>query len=484
MLPRRFCTLVGLAAFTLLLGAVFVTRNYGFYETSLGAPRPNAPPEEHQAPPPAKSSPTKAESEQQQSARPTFLLGSLVGTASPLPKPSAPSKPPSTPQETGHVEINLEDVDALRISIVESGGSHEEVVASLTHTFGSLPKAQLSLYLLLKRFGLTELIETFALSSKSTPPMKSSYDFPKLYTNDTIPHILVSTTCELDILRLNDAIDAILNHGRTYLFCVVHHADKWGEEEKLQVELWEWIERRRVTFLTLSPHTAEYFRTVAIQNWPLKDEVIVDYLVPVYPVPRDRPLDDLISEDELAFAMQGDYDSRRRDYQAVFSQLEKFLGSEELSDENKKLNLHLLGHGSEPLVPASVKDHVFFDSSLDYLDYYALLSRSFALLPAFATDEYLDRKASSSIPAALIGGTPLVVTQAILDAYSYLTNDVVWFQREGETDMDVVGRVLRMPAEQRERRKDLVQQRLAALVEDNILKTKRWVKEALGSIGP
>lgn len=158
----------------------------------------------------------------------------------------------------------------------------------------------------------------------------------------------------------------------------------------------------------------------------------------MYPVPRDRPIDDLVGEDELVFAMQGDYDSRRRDYQAIFSQLEKFFGSDELSDENKKLNLHLLGHGPEPLVPASVKEHVFFDSSLDYLDYYALLSRSFALLPSFTTDEYLDRKASSSIPAALIGGTPLVATQAMLDAYSYLTNDVVWFQQERETDMDVV----------------------------------------------
>lgn len=167
-------------------------------------------------------------------------------------------------------------MDALRISIVESGGSHEEVVASLTHAFGSQPKAQLSLYLLLKRFGLSDLIETFTLSSKSTPPIQSSYDFPKLYTNDTIPHILVSTTCELDMIQLNDAIDSLLNCGRTYLFCVVHHADKWSEEEKLQIELWEWIELYRVTFLTLSPHTAEYFRTVAIQNWPLKDEVHVD----------------------------------------------------------------------------------------------------------------------------------------------------------------------------------------------------------------
>jgi len=491
MLHRRFGTLVGLAAFTLLLGAFFFNGHYGFYGSALGVSRPpSAAVEGSQPHPPlSESQPHHAEPEEQKidepahpTTRPSFVqsntLSTVPSSSNPKSKSLGTSTRPSVPQSTEQKHTDVKWPDELRVSIVESGGSHEEVVAAFTHAFGFQKNVKLSLYLLLKRFGLTELIESFSLPS-GLSPIQSSYDFPKLYDDSTIPHVLVATTCELDLIRLDQAIRGLLKAGKTYLFCVVHHADKWAEEDRLQTETSEWIEQARITFLTLSPHTAKYFKSVAIARWELKEYVFVDHLIPVYPVAHNRSIDDLVSGDELAFVMQGDYDARRRDYGSIFSQLEKFVKSPEYSEQNKNLYLHLLGHGSEPLVPASLKEHIAFDSNLDYLDYYAVLDHSFALLPAFATNEYLDRKASSSIPAALIGGTPLVATQAMLDAYSYLTKDVVWFQKEGETDMDVVGRVLQMSPEQRQRTKDAVQQRLATLVKDNIAKAEAWVEDSL-----
>ena len=450
-----------------------------------GASRTPSPAADQARPPVAETNPHFAEPEDQKAKEPSppttlrvFPQSSAVSTVIPSSKPKPTLSSPSAPQPTEQKHGEVKWPDELRVSIVESGGSHEEVVAAFTHAFGSQKNARLSLYLLLKRFGLKDLIESFSLPSISSP-IKSSYDFPRLYDDNTVPHVLVLTTCELDLIRIDQAIHGLLDTGKTYLFCVVHHADKWAEEEKLQIETWQWIEQGRITFLTLSPHTAEYFKSTAIARWSLKDYVFVDYFTPVYPVPHNRSIDDLVGEDELAFVMQGDFDGRRRNYGSIFSQLEKFIESPEFSNADKSLNLHLLGHGSAPLVPTKLKEHVVIDSNIEYLDYYAVLDHSFALLPAFATDEYLDRKASSSIPAALIGGVPVVATQAMLDAYTYLTKDIVWLQKHGETDMDVVGRVLQMSADERQRTKDAVQRRLTELVEGNIEKTVSWVKDSL-----
>ena len=55
------------------------------------------------------------------------------------------------------------------------------------------------------------------------------------------------------------------------------------------------------------------------------------------------------------------------------------------------------------------------------------LSRApWAVLPAFASPVYLTRKASSSVAAAIICGTPLLADPALLQAYSYLPPNAVF----------------------------------------------------------
>jgi len=483
MPPRRFCSLIGLAAFTLLLGILFLRNPHGIDPSSPVRAQPPL------AARPQTTNPSKnpidiepdSQVEENIPSLPTFLHGSLVGTGIPRLKPTITSKKrPPAAQATGAVNGS----ETVRVTIVESSGSREEVVAALAYAFGSQPNVELSLYLLRNRFGLPELIESFTLSSKQKPKIKSSFEFPKLYDDSSIPHILVSTTCEADLLGLEQSIDAILGHNGTHLFCVVHNGDIWVKDQKLQLQTREWIEQERITFVTLSPHTGKYFVSEAVENWPLRDKVVVRHLVPVYPVPREGTLDDLVENGELAFAIQGDYDAKRRDYASVFSQLAEFLSSPDLDQPKaSKISLHVLGHGSAPLVPETIRDHVFFDSDLEYLDYYALLSRTVALLPAFATDDYLYRKASSSIPASLMGGTPLVANQYILDAYTYLPKEVVWFRAENQTDMEVVRSVIQMPAERREKKMEQVRRRCAAIIEENIVAIGQWMDSALHRTG-
>ena len=374
----------------------------------------------------------------------TFLHGTLKGTVTAILYSISSKKETQTPISTAlslpaqaSPTVAAHDTPKLRIAITETGGSHDEVVAALVHAFGSQKDVELSLYMLLKRYKIDEVIRSFGQDTIKSP-IKSSFDFPEQFSETNFPHIVVSATCELDLFggTVKHGLQYLLEKGQTYLFCVVHHADRWAQQKEEEA-IKPWIEKQKVTILTLSPHTADYFRKTGMSGWHTDAEPIVRYFIPVFPAPLPAA-NATEQEDGLAFALQGDFDPGRRDYGTIFKEFEQFLspksGNEVEAGISHQLDvadaanvtLHILGHGDKPSVPETVARHVQFDEGLSYPQYYSLLSRTFALVPAFANSEYLDRKASSSVPAALIGGSPLVASQEILRSYSYLPRDAVW----------------------------------------------------------
>ena len=54
-------------------------------------------------------------------------------------------------------------------------------------------------------------------------------------------------------------------------------------------------------------------------------------------------------------------------------------------------------------------------------EYYRAIRASLAVVPAFASDIYYTKKASSSVAAALIVGTPLLADEQLLKHYTYLS---------------------------------------------------------------
>lgn len=64
-----------------------------------------------------------------------------------------------------------------------------------------------------------------------------------------------------------------------------------------------------------------------------------------------------------------------------------------------------------------------------------------AVLPAFASPVYLTHKASSSVAAAIICGTPLLADEALLRAYSYLPERAVFMMVAGEHEASAMARV-------------------------------------------
>jgi hypothetical protein len=379
----------------------------------------------------------------------------------------------------------------LRVAVMESGGSHDEVVAALVHSFGSQKNAKIDLYQLLPRYGIKDIINSFFPSRPITGP-RGPQDFMKEGNNAIRPDVFVAATCELDIVRLKHQLNVLLAEGNTYMVCVVHHADRWADPKLgLEEAIGSWLERGLVEFWTLSPHTARFLHDQSMARWAAVKSgsvsPIIRSFVPVFPV----TLPTTPETHNLAFGLQGDYYTSRRDYNSIFEHLDSFLKADNSSKKAdapgfpghaRNITMHLLGHGQHPSVPDNVKDHVIFDERKDYIDYYKILSQTFALLPAFASDTYLDRKASSSVPAALIAGTPLIATKAIVQAYSYLSDDAVWMQADGESEFDVVRRLLNMDPELRKEKTEFVRQTSKYIIQDNIKRVEQWMAQAFEGI--
>ncbi len=367
----------------------------------------------------------------------------------------------------------------LNIAIAETTGFHDEVVAALVHSFGSRTNSNLSLFQKNQRYGIDKIMQNFKLPKPVPASQKPSMLLADSTTNFDI---LVLTTCEYDRITFSSQLETLLKEGKTHILCVVHHADHWANEDHENF-IAPWVEKGLVDFITLSQHTATYLRETGMSAWKTKAPPIRPF-APVFPVNLpDLPKAVDADEEELGFGLQGLYESTRRNYKTIFSHLQNFIDSRSSERDGKmqsNVTLHLLGQGKHPEVPNTLTSHVSFDESLDYDEYYSILSRTFALLPAFASDDYLDRKASSTVPAGLIGGTPLVATKEIMAAYSYLSEDAVYLQKKGETEFDVIGRVLKDPGTHRIEKMQTVRDTCAELVESNSQLVEGWIKELTG----
>jgi hypothetical protein len=339
------------------------------------------------------------------------------------------------------------------------------------HSLASQPNVNLTLYQQSPRFGSEKIFQAFGLDY--TGPLNPD-DFMSTREKTTIPDLLILTTCEIALRAAPNRLATLLAQGQTKLICVAHHADHWAEEER-KSDIRPWIDAGMIEFWTLSPHTATFLdKTIAAWDNPPSPQIRV--FVPIFPV-KVSASTAVEAAEGLSFAMQGDYDPHRRDYAHIFQRLGSFLAA---TDTN--ISMHLLGQGTRPPVPENVVAHVFFDQGLSYTDFYALLSSVSAVLPGFASDEYLDRKASSSVPAALIAGTPLVADRRLLDAYSYVEEDSVWLQGDDESEFDVVGRMLGASDEERKAKSEHAKANAEKIIQENVKRVGEWVAEAVSAM--
>ncbi|KAF4961736.1 hypothetical protein FGADI_99 [Fusarium gaditjirri] len=408
-----------------------------------------------------------------------FFIFLREDTWSSIPRPPSGWKIPFTTDDGvlsswmgGSKKKGKDPKEPLRIMLVESSGTHDEVAAALMYAFGNQEGSSLDVYFANQRFNMEGIMANFTLAAKVTI---NKWDKFANDVTENPPHILVSTTCEFDLDRGTDPIVNLLKTANTHLFCTIHHADRWAQGKYVQA-VRSWAEHERVDFVGLSQHTVDFFLNDTVPKWHTAANLTTRVIPPVFPVHIPDP--DL--EPGISLSLQGDYSDGRRDYNGVFNHLGSVIRKANEESEGHKpqnVSLHLVGHGTHPSVPDHVKDHVYFDEGLSYPDFYTLMSKSFAVLPAFASETYFDRKASSTIPAALIAGAPIVATEELLKAYSYMPREATWVARPGEGEMDVIERVI----DDRDgflKRRQVVRDFTKSLLEQNQANTKAWIDEA------
>lgn len=402
---------------------------------------------------------------------------------------------------TIHEPKPLEQKRPLKIAITESMGWHDEVYAAYVHAFFSQPDVEVSLFFKEPRWGMPDLLKTFGLPL----PDYVYYDLNAL--NLVEPDIIVSVTCEYDMRNIIRRLDVLFERKKTYLFCTAHYADEWDHHhEWLEPALTKWIEAGLLTIVTLSPHVREGFHkpgwglspweslgrkndssnngTSTFIPWPP-----IDVFVPVFP-PTNAASETSAPEDPgVSFAIQGGV-TDNRDYSRVMNYLADLRRSNSSSSSSSSadVSLHIIGSGgweSSVLdsVPDAVRDDVFFASGLDYVDYYAYLSATTALIPAFARGDYLTTIASSSVPASVIGGLPLIATREMLRSYSYLREGDVYVQGDGETELDAIGKVVRLSEGERRAKAERVRAVRDRMVRGNVEMVGGWIEDVRVKMG-
>ena len=389
----------------------------------------------------------------------------------------------------------------LKVAIAESMGWHDEVYAAYVHAFLSQRPEDVELGLFFKepRWGMPNLLKTFDNLPLSLPEYVY-YDINAL--NLIEPDIIVSVSCEYDLRELVKRLDFLFERKKTYLFCTAHYANLWDEHhEWIEPALTKWIEAGLVTVVTLSPHVQDGFHKPdwGLSSWRSlkgnRDEggndtstpiplPPVEVFVPVFPpsnVSASRQEDE---NEGVSFAIQGGV-TDNRDYSRVMNYLADLQRS---SNSISDVSLHIIGSGGwedfvHESVPNSVQNQIFFDSNLDYLDYYSYLAAKSALIPAFSKDDYLETISSSSIPASLIGGIPLVATRAMLKSYSYLREEDVYVQEDGETELDAIRRVVQLSDEERRAKTKTVHVMRERMVKRNVKMVGGWIEDVRLKMG-
>ena len=183
------------------------------------------------------------------------------------------------------------------------------------------------------------------------------------------------------------------------------------------------------------------------------------------------------------FAIQGNMDSRRRNYTLIWDQLDERLNASEDLRRDDRFKINVVGSGcpSKLEVPLRLEQRVRPHVNLRFDDFYDLIHHNFALIPTLASESYFDRKVrgggcpvtdmglnhlcvwltraltfttisplqfSSTVITSLATGVPIIVTKRFLESYTFLSKDSVWLQIDGEEAIDAAIRLLHLPVDQ------------------------------------
>ncbi|KAF6265877.1 hypothetical protein COO60DRAFT_767541 [Scenedesmus sp. NREL 46B-D3] len=112
----------------------------------------------------------------------------------------------------------------------------------------------------------------------------------------------------------------------------------------------------------------------------------------------------------------------------------------------KPFHLHLVGRGDVKTlrIPTAMANLTTVHFNLKFPQYYDQIHHTHALLMLLGSNNYLLQKMSSTVVSSLMTGTPIIADAKVLKSYTFLKPEHVHLMGPGETEMDVMQRVLRM----------------------------------------
>ncbi|KXZ51997.1 hypothetical protein GPECTOR_10g1019 [Gonium pectorale] len=141
------------------------------------------------------------------------------------------------------------------------------------------------------------------------------------------------------------------------------------------------------------------------------------------------------------FAVQGTIDKARRHYDVLYDPLLSLLNT-----SGSVPFVKIVGQLHTPLdIPPPLKDVIRLYINLPFDQYFNLIECSQALLPVFGSSSYVKNKFSSTVLASLISAVPVLADDALLSAYSFLSEATAFKQMSNETVVDAMQRISKLP---------------------------------------
>ncbi|KAG2494162.1 hypothetical protein HYH03_007797 [Edaphochlamys debaryana] len=227
-----------------------------------------------------------------------------------------------------------------------------------------------------------------------------------------------------------------------------------------------------VHLVAIVPHV------VTSANHTLKGSRPLDWAMMVAPYTSPQPCK---SKDCMTgFVVQGSLRHRSgnlkegfiRDYDSLWRQMR--------TKEASSVRVKILGRGikKDLGIPKALEDRVDYYSGIPFPEYWELIDKSYALVPFHNTPQYYTMRCSSTVLASLTTCVPLIADDQLLEAYYMFKKEHVYYQASGESEMDVMKRVMALPE------KELLAKRAAVCkLRDEQLKRGAGVMEELVASG-
>ncbi|KAK9343121.1 hypothetical protein V1522DRAFT_414200 [Lipomyces starkeyi] len=323
------------------------------------------------------------------------------------------------------------------VYLVNTPKYHMEVVIPFLHALSSLPDVDVTLWLSstgANRWGVRPWLDLYA--KPNGLKMQDVKEFSKAAKNDAaVPDVIFLTSCPEDIGKLRPSLQVLLENGANVMG-IIHEARLFDLNNKSPYKkeikfMRPWILKGQWQLGTLSQHVQKFVKQNFAEFFQTGTQVTYSppVLYPVFKLPEEKVQ---LETSKPFVTIVGALQSYRRNYTKIFEQYAKF---------NPQVDLVLVGNGGPLRTPGSIKNNLTYKRGLDYPQYFGEISKAVLILPCFATEHYVQSQASSTIATSVITVTPPLMTRQMLSAYAYLTEDAVWIQEDGETEVEAFSRI-------------------------------------------